>query len=220
MRPAAVIGLVAAAVLLAAPASAAPRPAVPGLVAYTTEPHQAEIYVAAANGKGARRVTNDAAPNRWPALSPDGSRIAFAAKRNGWWQIFVVNADGSGRTNIAQEGSLPWGFEGYPDWSPDGTKLAFSAVARGGGAVDVVVYDLAAKTFTDLTPDDSNDLRPRWSPDGTKLAYGGNADHPGELDVYVVNADGSGIKRITSAPGWQFEPTWSSTTWRRRRSRI
>ena len=82
------------------------------------------------------------------------------------------------------------------------------ATARVGGPLDIVVYDLASHTTTDLTPDPSNDLHPRWSPDGTKVAYAGTGSGGG-LDVYIVASDGTGLTRLTTAPGWQFEPTWS-----------
>src|SRR5438270_709888 len=110
--------------------------------------------------------------------------------------------------DLSAEAGLAPGFEGYPDWSPDGTKLAFSAQAHLGGPIDILVYDLASRSTQDLTADLSNDLRPRWSPDGTKIALGGGGS-AGGLDVYTVNADGSELTRLTSAPGWQWEPVWS-----------
>src|SRR5258708_8912700 len=93
MRPAAVIGLVAAVVLFAAPASSAPARAAQtgGLLAYSSEYHAAEIYLANADGGGVTRITNDQGPSRWPTLSPDGSHVPFASLRNRICRIHSPN---------------------------------------------------------------------------------------------------------------------------------
>jgi Tol biopolymer transport system component len=176
-------------------------------LAYSSELHAAEIYAMSANGTGVVRLTHDAAPDRWPALSPDGTTLAFARKSGGMWSIFTMRVDGSGLTNVTQAAGLPYGFDGYPDWSADGRTLAFSANATPGGSLDIMLYDVASHAVRDLTPDSTDDLRPRFSPDGTRIAYAAGGDQA--LDVYVIDTDGTGRTRLTSAPGWQFEPTWS-----------
>ena len=59
-------------------------------LAYSSELHAAEIYAMSANGTGVVRLTHDAAPDRWPALSPDGTTLAFARKSGGMWSIFTM----------------------------------------------------------------------------------------------------------------------------------
>ena len=191
MRLAAAIAPLAVAVLVVASASSAPvRAAGGGVLAYSSELRTSEVYVMDANRQGVKRLTDDVAPDRWPALSPDGSKVAYARKRNGSWGIFVMNVRDGSVEDLSAEAGLAPGFEGYPDWSPDGTKLAFSAQAHYGGPIDILVYDFASKSTQDLTADSSNDLRPRWSPDGTKIVFGGSGS-VGGLDVYTVTADGS-----------------------------
>src|SRR5947209_7523682 len=187
------IGALAVALVvgMAAPASSAPaRLSHNGLLAFDVELHSAEIYLMGADGNGVTRLTNDPGPSRWPVLSQDGSKVAFASERDGGYAVYAMNIDGTGLTDVSMDAHLPWGFDGYPDWSPDGTKLAFTANTQPNGPLHVVVYDLQTKAVKDLTPDASYDLRPQWSPDGTRLAYAGTGQG-GNLDVYVVNADGS-----------------------------
>lgn len=54
-----------------------------------------------ANGSAQTRLTNISAPDAQPAWSPDGTKIAFTSNRVGDSQIWVMNADGSGATNIS-----------------------------------------------------------------------------------------------------------------------
>ncbi|HXI33128.1 MAG TPA: PKD domain-containing protein [Gemmatimonadales bacterium] len=60
-----------------------------------------------------------------PAWSPDGSRIAFMSDRADYslWQIYVMNADGTGQVALTNT----YSNEDYPAWSPDGTQIAFES---------------------------------------------------------------------------------------------
>ena len=182
---------------------------VEGRIAIVSELHGSEVYIADANGANARRLTNDVVGSRWPALSPDGRRLAFARKHASGWSIYVQDVGGTSTLDVTAAAGYGGygGLSGYPDWSPDGSKLAFTQEFPDGRA-EVIVYDLGRHTAQNVTNDDSVDLRPRWSPDGAKLVYSSNGTG-GNLDIYTVNADGTGIVRLTSQPGWELDPTWS-----------
>ena len=59
-----------------------------------------------------------------PACSPDGSRIAFTSQREGQWEIFTANTDGSDITKLTDNHVI----DGLPTWSPDGTSIVFASV--------------------------------------------------------------------------------------------
>ena len=78
-----------------------------------------------ANGQNPATVVNltgSTGNSRWPTWSPDGTKIAFASDRSGSWQIYVMNADGSGVTPITTTA----GGNIQPAWSPDGQWIAFT----------------------------------------------------------------------------------------------
>src|SRR5262245_18545511 len=190
-------------------ASGSERARVP--LTFASERHGMEVYLADSRGGHLRRLTNAVQASRWPAISPDGKRIAMTRKlADGCWHLLVMNLDGSGLIDVA--GGFPrsmwWRFVGNADWSPDGRKLAFSQEFDGDSRVQLMVYDLASREIAQVTQDHSVNLRPRWSPDGRKLAYTSNGTG-GSLDVYTINVDGSGRRALTSEIGWQQEPTWS-----------
>ncbi len=79
-------------------------------VAFT---RQNNIYVIGADGTGMTKLTSvepDSANE--PAWSPDGSKIAFTSSRDGPFEIYVMNADGSNPINVtnhsATEEGLVW----------------------------------------------------------------------------------------------------------------
>ena len=151
-----------------------------------------------------------------PAISPDGTRLAYQTRRDSGWLGFNIATTtleekrvlffffGGGREH--QSLGTGKGFEqaqAVPTWSPDGTRIAF---LRGG-----VLHTMAA---------DGSDMRliapgfyaaswesPAWSPDGTRLAFHVWEDEVKEVALYVVDADGSNLRRV--APSRGGVPKWS-----------
>jgi TolB protein len=75
-------------------------------------------------------------------LPPDGSKIVFTSKRDGNYEIYVMNADGSGQTRVTDD---PAG-DHYPTWSPDGTKIAFASKRDGDFDIYVMNPDGSGQT--------------------------------------------------------------------------
>ena len=108
------------------------------------------------------------------------------ASGDGDYEIYVMNADGTGQTNLTRESQTE---DHGPAWSPDGTKIAFSSEG------DIYVMNADGSAQTRLTRDAQYDVSPDWSPDGSKLALTGGSTATGFIDV--INADGSGRTRLT-----------------------
>jgi len=92
---------------------------------------------------GVRRLTDNAWSDEYPRWSPDRTRIAFAANPRGNYDIFVMNADGTGTAAVVETPA----DEAEPAWLPDGAGLAFT---RGDA---LWAIDLAAKTEKRVLPD-------------------------------------------------------------------
>ncbi len=109
------------------------RPATPeAILAYKTlladnltAPMKMELYVANADGSGARQLTNFGCASFAPTFTPDGKRILFASNKHNCdgrrFELFLIDVDG---TNLEQVTSLG-GFVSFPEFSPDGKKLVF-----------------------------------------------------------------------------------------------
>lgn len=66
-----------------------------------------------------------------PSISPDGSQVAFMSQREGNWDIYVINIDGSNLRRITTDAA----DDGLPIWSPDGQAIAFVSNRGGPWAV-------------------------------------------------------------------------------------
>jgi dipeptidyl aminopeptidase/acylaminoacyl peptidase len=80
------------------------------------------------------------------------------------------------------------------------------------------VFDLAAKSMTQITSGDFDDSEPAWSPDGKLLAFTSNRSTPDpdlnyNTDIWVVAADnpdkGAHLTQVTTNPGADSTPSWS-----------
>ena len=117
----------------------------------------AQIYVANADGSGARRVTFQGGHNTDPAWSPDGEHIAFVG-RSGVFDVFTVRLDDSRVTRITQSA----GDNEDPSWSPDGHYLAFSSTRGGSPHIWMSTADGAHQV--QLTQGKGGYTNPDWSP--------------------------------------------------------
>ena len=160
-----------------------------------------EIYVMNQEGGALVRLTNSPGYDGEPALSHDGSKVAFASFREGTYccGVYVMNAaDGSG------VGRLTTGRS--PAWSHDGSKIAFTRSGASGS--DIFVINADRTGVVQLTSAPGNDDQPAWSPDGSKIAFRSWRD--GSSDIYVMSAlDGSGVVRLTTDPSYDEHPAWS-----------
>jgi Tol biopolymer transport system component len=182
-------------------------------IAYSGSPSIVEIYediyVMARSGNGKKALTDTDDRNEWgPAWSPDGTKIAFLREQpftrpdgsNGSQpDIWVMNADGSGKRKITDDIA----FENGLSWSPDGTKIAFE---QDGDIWTIAPEGSGRRNLTD-TPD-AVEVNPDFSPDGQKLAFAGTFDHT-DFEIYTMNLDGGALTTVTDNNVYEDEPAFS-----------
>jgi Tol biopolymer transport system component len=140
-----------------------------------------------------------------PALSssahPEG-KIAFASDRDGNYEIYVMNDDGTGVTRL----TYATGSDTQPTWSPDGTKIAFTSNRDGNKEIYVMNVDRSGSPVN-LTNNTSSDTEPIWSPNGTRIAF--TSDRDLNTEIYVMDVDGKNQRNLTDSPYGDSSATWS-----------
>jgi Tol biopolymer transport system component len=104
-----------------------------------------DIYTFDLQGRTLRRLTTDPAEDSEPSWSPDGTQIAFVSDRDGDYDIYVMNADGSNEENFSNNAAL---FDLAPNWRPpEGSSVGSVQVAA---LIPKKVGRRTAPTFTCL----------------------------------------------------------------------
>src|SRR5437879_9665271 len=93
------------------------------------------------------------------------SKIAFVSARTGHKEIWMMDYDGAGQTQVTKLGSISLS----PRLSPDGSRIAFTTFSRGG--VDLAMYSLEIGRVVTFPRFAGTNISPAWSADGTKLAF-------------------------------------------------
>jgi dipeptidyl aminopeptidase/acylaminoacyl peptidase len=122
--------------------------------------------------------------------SPDAARIAFVSARDGNFEIYAMNADGSDQTRLTNDPSIDLS----PAWSPDGSTIAFTSTRSPSG---VYVMGVDGSNQTRL----GAGLAPNWSPDGTRIVFDrqqlDNCTDENQDSIWAMNRDGSSPTQLT-----------------------
>jgi len=145
-----------------------------------------------------------------PAVSPDGSQVAMILSKDGWTDLYVCNADGSGLKRLTKSPQ----DESSPCWSPDGKWICFAAkekehrtlckISPSGGAMQTI--------STGGTP---SPTEPDWSPDGKWIAF--TAQYRSGFSICVVPAEGGTAVSLVEGEDPSWAPNSRTLAFGRRR---
>ncbi len=166
----------------------------------------AALQVARTGYDHVKRDFDGAAPRKVlgvqrPALSPDGTKIAFAAVGD---LYLAPVAGGAAPVNLTRDNAM----DQDPAWSPDGGKLVYSS-DKGGGLPQLWIRDMAAGTARKLTSLDLQPLEAVWSNDGTRIAFLAVDGMWGVARLGVVEVASGKVTWLSASLGQPGRPAWS-----------
>lgn len=88
-----------------------------------------QLYIADADDRNLRQLTDNGRTNYLPAWSPDGQQIAFISEEGGeanTAEIHVINVDGTDERALTSNDAWEYGIS----WSPDSSTLYFNAMTE------------------------------------------------------------------------------------------
>jgi Tol biopolymer transport system component len=176
------------------------------IVFTSTRDGDLDIYAMNLDGTNVRRLTSTLGYDGGPFFSPDGTRIVYRASRPASaeaaeytallaeglvrpsaLEIWVMNADGSGQTQVTSLG----GANFAPFFHPDGRRVIFSSNHHNprGRNFDLFMVHLDGSGLVQVTTDGDFDGFPMFSPDGRRLVFASNrhGSVPGETNIFIAD---------------------------------
>jgi len=184
-----------------------------------------DVYVATADGQGARRITTNPGYDAEGTLSPDGKTIVFTSLRNGDLDIYTMDVRGGNLKRLTHT----LGYDGGPFFSPDGKQIGYRAYHPQTAAdsseyraliaqnlvrpvrMDIWVMDADGSNQRQVTSLGGASFAPYFHPDGRRIIFASNYKNPRSrnFDLYLVNADGEGLEQITTNAEFDAFPMFS-----------
>jgi dipeptidyl aminopeptidase/acylaminoacyl peptidase len=214
------------------------------LVAYTvrhaemegkTSKYVSQVWVAKADGSSNRQYTYGEEGASSPAFSPDGSRLAFLARRGDGakTQVWVLPLSGGEAWSTT---AAPEGVRSFA-WSPDGQRIAYTSQDTTTTAEKRRKEEKRDEFFVDslyhyahlyvVAAEESGDHHPTrltsghfqvrdfdWSPDGRSIVFSHQPDpliNTGQMqaDISVVPSTGGEVRALVTRPGVDGTPRFS-----------
>lgn len=135
-----------------------------GLLAFSSDrAGRPMIYTADNDGSNVKRITFAGVFNSSPSWSPDGKKIAFSGQSDNNFDIFVMNADGTGmiRLTSAKKPNGKMASNEDPSFSPDGRFVMYTSNRTGKNQIYISTVDGTEERR--VTNDNFNYFKPKWS---------------------------------------------------------
>lgn len=173
-----------------------------------------EIYTMNLDGRQVKRLTNELGYDGGAFFSPDSSRIVYRAQHPetpeeiesykalleenlvepGQLEIFVMNADGTGKRQVTRNGASNFA----PFFHPDGRRIVFSSNVHDASGVSdpprrptfhLYLIGDDGRGLERITAHGTFNSFPMFSPDGTQLVWISNrgAEERGEFNIFLAD---------------------------------
>jgi Tol biopolymer transport system component len=175
-----------------------------------------EIFLINPDGSRLQQLTfsSPGTYNFQPALSPDGTRIAFSSVADGKGSLNIINSDGTGLVKLTTNSGS---HDSEANWSPDGSTLAFvrgfDATVGGianrsscGSEIYTISVDHPELGTTSITQGYGG-TDPSWSPNGSQIAF--VSVRTDNYEIYTYTFDGDKTDQLTFTEAHEAEPSWS-----------
>lgn len=190
----------------------------------------AEIYTVNADGTDLQKLTNNQVNDIQPAWSPDGSKIVYNSYGSNSFgqtilsELFVMNADGSGKIQITHDSYESIYGEAWPSWSPDGARIIYESYRdalredNGTTILNANLYISNSNGSGDDTRNTSHQFfegEPSWSPEGNKIAFVHarieniqQTLYSSGYQIWIKDVNGSTWQKLTTGDN-NLRPKWS-----------
>lgn len=177
------------------------------IVFTSTRDGDLDLYKMRPDGTEVTRLTDEPGYDGGAFFSRDGTKIVYRASRPEpglvlddykalltqglvrpkQLEIYFMNSDGTGKTQVTSNGAANFA----PYFTPDGSQIIFASNMADpkGRNFDLYLVNLDGSGLAPVTTCSSFDGFPMFSPDGKKLAFASNRNGsvPGETNIFVAD---------------------------------
>ena len=164
-----------------------------------------EIWSMDPDGSGQKQLTFYKSDSWRPAVSPDGTILAFTTLMKYNWMITMQSLATGGRLQfynpVASQNT-------FPDFTPDGKRIVFSSNVAGEYWQQVYIANVDGRNMERLTFARSTDMEPRINPKtGAEIVF--VSGRSGMPQLYKMSIDGANVQRLTTGEGEAVNPSWN-----------
>ncbi len=189
-------------------ATSAVTPSPRGLFIFSmNEAGHAHLFIYSPLSLSLTRLTADPWDDITPALSPDGRQVAFTSRRNGCWDLYLLDLTSGDTSRLSDTPE----YDASPSWSPDSQWLVYESYVNDNLEIFIRSATDPSQAPIRLTENPAADHSPAWSPKGRQIAF--VSDRSGEDEIWIADLDRLGNERFINAShnpqGSQSHPAWS-----------
>lgn len=166
-----------------------------------------QIYAFHPEGIPFTRLIEEPYEEIHPTVSHDGSKIAYSAKKNGYWDVYILDLNDGSELRVTDSPE----YDGSPTWSSDDLYIAYESYANGN--MDIFIQDLQNldNEPIQLTNGVEPQFSPSWSADGRKIAFVSTVDGDEEIWLAKLDTIEDRFMKVADRPKQiDTNPHWSS----------
>ncbi|MDH3592809.1 MAG: hypothetical protein OER88_13065 [Planctomycetota bacterium] len=170
-----------------------------------------DIYVANADGSGAKNITNRPGYDAEATVSPAGDRIVFTSTRDGDIELYSMDVGGN---DVKRLTNRP-GYDGGAFFSWDGKKIVWRAPGQEGVSEDyhpllkmglvkpskleIWIADADGSNAKQVTSNGAANFGPFWHPDNRRVIFSSNVSDPkrANFEIHIVDTETGEIEQVT-----------------------
>lgn len=176
------------------------------LVYFAERDNNFDIYRMDLSTRTEQRLTTPPSSELYPAVSPDGQRIAFMSDQGGDYDIYIMDITGR-NTRRLTENSVT---DRVPAWSSDGEWIVFSTDTRGDGAHDLYRIRPDGSDLQELVSNGQRNGYPRFSADDRYIIFtSGSPSDAATWEIWRLDLQSDELTPLTSNTVRDWAPVYA-----------